>query len=370
MVSFVVDKELLYEKINLASRFTKSAGSFSLTNQGLLFQIRNDKLIITSSNLASFFNTSIKIEKKEGKDIDFVIETKKLIDFVNFLPSLRINFLIDEKKVVISNNETKGVFIRIKSNDFPSLPQLEKKHQKINLALWRKKLPLVLYATSDDDSRPALTGVNLTTTDDQLVFVSTDGFRLSFLSLKKEIDLPSMIIPSFFLEEILKTIKEDEVYLGCSLGEKVVFLRNKEDLFISRLIDGEFPPYEKVIPQEKRTSFSFTREDFLKKIKIISIFTRETSNVVVLNIAKNEVLIKPKNEEEGETEARQEVFDFQGEEVKIAFNIRFLMDFLSRFDEEEVVVEILKPDAPVIFKGKKDKNFFHIIMPVRIGSSL
>ena len=367
MVSFDVNKELFYEKINLASRFTKSANISLFTNQGLLFQIKNEELIITASNFVSFFNTSIKIEKKEGGNTDFIIETKKLIDFVNFLPSLKINFLIDEKKVVVSGEKTKGTFPRIKASDFPSLPQLEKEQQKISLALWRKKLPLVLFASSTDDSRQALTGVNLTAIDDRLIFVATDGFRLSFLSLKKEIDLPSMIIPASFLEEVLRTIKEEEIYLGYSQEEKAVFLRSKEDLFISRLIEGEFPQYEKVIPQEKKTSFSLVKDDFFKKIKIISIFTRETSNVVILNINKKEVLIKPKTEEESETEARQEVLDFQGEEVKIAFNIRFLIDFLSRFDEEEMVVEILKPDAPVIFKGKKDKNFFHIIMPVRIS---
>ena len=369
MISFIVDKELIYEKINLASRFTKLTNISSLANQGLLFQIKNEDLTITASNFISFFNTSIKIEKKEGKNTDFIIETKKLIDFINFLPALKIFFLIDEKKAVISDSakKIKGTFLRIKADDFPSLPKLEKEQQKIDLSVWQKKLPLVLFAASNDDSRPALTGVNLTATEDRLIFVATDGFRLSFLSLKKEIDLPAMIVPSSFLEEVLRIIKDEGVYLGYSSGEKCLFLKTKEDIFISRLIDAEFPPYEKVIPQEKRTSFSLIKEEFFKKIKAISIFTRETSNIVILNINKKEIIIKPKIEEESETEANQEIFEFQGEEVKVAFNTHFLIDFLSRFDEEELIVEILKPDAPVIFKGKKEKNFFHIIMPVRIS---
>lgn len=366
MTSFTVDKELFYEKINLASRFTKSTHISSLINQGFLFQIKKEKLIITASNFVNFFNTTIKLEKKEGEDTDFIIETKKLIDFISYFPSLKIDFLVDEKKVIVGDKTTKGDFQKLAISDFPNLPQLENKQQKINLSLWKEKLPLVLFASSNDDSRPTLTGVFITTKDDQLVFVATDGFRLSFYSFKKEVDLPSMIVPASFLEEVLRTVKDEEVYFGCSSEEKTLFFKNKEDVFVSRLIEGDFPPYERVIPQEKKTSFTILKEDFYKKIKIISIFTRESSNVVVLNIGKKEILIKPKTEE-GETETRQEIFDFQGEEVKIAFNINFLIEFLSRFNQEEVVVEILKPDAPVIFKGKKDNDFFHIIMPVRIN---
>lgn len=367
MVSFLVDKKIFLEKINLAARFTKTNTFSSLITQGIFFEIKNKHLNITSSNFSSFFTTTINLDKKEGKDASFIIETKKLIDFVNYLPTAKINFLVEEKRVIIGNDEIKGTFQKMVTTDFPKSPKIEEEEKKIKISLWQKKLPLVLFSSSSDDSRPALTGVFFTTKDEEIVFVSTDGFRLSLSSFKKEIDLPSMIIPSSFLEEVLRVVKEDEVGIGYSSEEKLFFVKTKEDIFLSRLIEGDFPPYEKVIPQEKKTSFSVLKEDFFQKIKSISVFTREISNVVVLNIGKKEMIIKPKTEEQNETEAKQEIYEFQGEEIRLAFNIRFLIDFLSRFNEEELVVEILRPDAPVVFKGKKDKDYLHIIMPVRIS---
>lgn len=367
MTSFFVDKERFLEKINLAARFTKTTTFSSLINQGILFEVENKHLNITSSNFSSFFTTTIDLDKKEGEDGSFIIETKKLIDFINYLPTTKIKFQVEEKKIIIGDEEIKGTFQKMVAADFPKIPKIEEKEQKIKISLWQKKLPLVLFSSSSDDSRPALTGVFFTTKDEQIVFVSTDGFRLSLSSFKKDINLPSMIIPSSFLEEALRVVKEDEVGIGYSSEEKLFFIKTKEDVFLSRLIESDFPPYEKVIPQEKKTSFSVLKEDFFQKIKSISVFTREISNIIVLNIGKKELIIKPKTEEQNETEARQEIYEFQGEETKLAFNIRFLIDFLSRLNEDELVVEILRPDAPVVFKGKKDKDYLHIIMPVRMS---
>lgn len=367
MIEFIVDKELFLKKINLALRFNQSFSFSTNINSGLLLESKGENLNIFSTNLTTFFSSLIKIEKKQNKDFKLIIEGKTISEFVNFLPSQKIFFLIEEKKVVIFDKENKASFPIINAQDYPKPIEVTTNKQKINFSIWQKKLPLVLFAASNDDSRPVLTGLHITSKEESLIFVATDGFRLSLYSIKKEIEIPPITIPAVFISDVLKAIKDNDLKISFSEEEKLIGFQSENDKFYSRLIDGDFPPFERVIPQTKKTSFTISRDDFFKKIKTMGIFAREKSNIIILEIKKDQLLIKPKNDEEIETYSRQEIFDFQGEETRIAFNIKFLNDFLTRFDEEEIVVEVLKPEAPAVFKGKKDKNFLHIIMPVRIA---
>lgn len=367
MIEFIVDKEFFLEKINLAYRFNQSFSFSTNINNGLLLESKGEVLKIFSTNLTTFFSSSIQIEKKQNKDFKLVVEGKTMGEFINFLSSQRISFLIEEKKIIVFDKENKASFPIINTQDYPKPIELTTKKQRINFSIWQKKLPLVLFAASNDDSRPILTGLHISPKDENLVFVATDGFRLSLYSIKKEVDIPSITIPAVFISDVLKAIKNDDLKIGFSEEEKLIGFQSKNDEFFSRLIDGDFPPFERVIPQTKNTSFIVSRDEFLKKIKTMGIFARERSNIVILEIKKDQLLIKPKNIEEIEIYSKQEIFDFQGEETRVAFNIKFLNDFLTRFDEEEIIIEILKSEAPVVFKGKKDTNFLHIIMPVRIA---
>ncbi len=367
MIEFVVDKEFFLEKINLAYRFNQSLSFSTNINNGLLLESKGETLMIFSTNLTTFFSSLIKIEKKSSKDFKIVIEGKAISEFISYLSSQKISFLIDEKKIVVFDKENKASFPIIGAQNYPKPIEPITNKQKINFSIWQKKLPLVLFAASNDDSRMILTGLHIAPKDEKLVFVATDGFRLSLYSVKKEVDIPSITIPAAFISDVLKAIKNDDLKVGFSEEEKLIGFQSKNDDFFSRLIDGDFPPFERVIPQTKNTTFTVYRDEFLKKIKTMGIFARERSNIIILEVKKDQLLIKPKNNEEVETYSKQEIFDFQGEEIRVAFNIKFLNDFLTRFDEEEIVIEILKSEAPVVFKGKKDKNFLHIIMPVRIA---
>jgi DNA polymerase-3 subunit beta len=359
-----LQRDFLLENLSFALRFTSSKLSSLTTLQGVLIKNEKNFLHFYSTNLSSYYHSSMKSDEKQTFEI--VIEPKKLTEFLSLLSSGELEVEIKEKQITVTQGKTRGGFPLIVSKDFPLPPPVEEKGQKIKADFFVKNLPLVLFSASSDDSRPVLTGVNLVSQDEELLMVTTDGFRLSLLKLKKEIELPSMIIPSSFLSEALNFLKDEkEIELKYSPKEKLIGLTIGRYELYSRLIEGEYPPFEKVIPADKKTTAETDKDELLRNIKLISIFARDVSNIIIIQTTKDAVQLKPKAEV-GENNSTQQDAEVQGEEQKIAFNYKFLLELLNHLDAKKISMEFLRSDSPAVFRSDKYPNLLHIIMPVRI----
>lgn len=360
-------KEILLETLSQASRFTSSKIATSPTLQGIyITSKKTDKetIHVYASDLNSFFHTTLKANV-EGEG-EIIVEPKRIMEFVTLLNPGPINIETKDKLLVVSQGKKTGSFPRMVAEDFPTPPVVEEKEQMVKTSFLGKHLPLVLFSTSSDEARPVLTGVNFVTSENEMIMVSTDGFRLTLVKTKKEIDIPPLIIPGSFLEEVLSLVKgEKEVGFSYSPKERLIRFRTENTEFYSRLIDGEFPPYEKVLPVEKKTEVVVDTEEFMKNVKLISVFAREYSNIILLEARKTELVCRPKIEGTTENMATQEA-EIKGEEQRVAFNFRFLLDFLNHATSKRVSMEVLRPDAPIVFKMEGNADFVHIIMPVRI----
>ncbi|OGK53233.1 DNA polymerase III subunit beta [Candidatus Roizmanbacteria bacterium RIFCSPLOWO2_01_FULL_44_13] len=356
-------KEEFLEKLNLASKFTSSRLVSASILQGVYLVGEENIIHVYSTNLNYYFHTSIKAPGKNK--FNAAVEPKKLAELLSLLPGGKIDISVGEKNVEIESGKIKAEFPLLDAKEFPLPPKITGSKQKIKAGFLRKNLPTVIFSASSDETRPALTGVNFVADDEGLKMISTDGFRLSLLTLKKEESLPSMIIPAQFLNEVMRLITEDEIGFSYSPEEKTMVFYVGDCELYTRLIEGDYPPYEKVIPTDKKTTAAVDREEFLRNVKLVSIFARDYSNVVVLNIEKGEVSIRPKT---GDTEKNVVVSEaaVEGEPQKIAFNYKFLIDFLTNTTSKKIIIELLRSDAPAVFKPDGVDNFIHIIMPVRI----
>jgi len=361
-----IKKDEFLKKLVFASRFTSLRFSTNILLSGVFLKKEKEKLHFYSTNLNYYYHSFMKVD--DGDDFEIVVEPKKLIEFLSFFSADKIDFQVEKTKLIISYDKNRGEFSLFSKEDFPLPPKIEEKKQRIKTVFLKESLPLVLFACSNDESRPVLTGVNFSTDEESLVMVGTDGFRLSILKTKKEINLDKLIVDSGFLNEVLYFVdKEEEVVFSYSEKEKIVYFQIENHELYSRIIEGDYPPYEKVIPaQEGNTKVIVEKESFLRNVKMISVFTRDFSNIVVFDIKKEGVYLRPRTEEEKNNNQAFLEGDIKGEETKIAFNHKFLLDFLNHFKEKEVFFEILRPDAPVVFKNPQKDNFLHIIMPVRI----
>lgn len=363
-----INKDILQEKLSLVSHFTSSKFSSLTALQGVLIKTEKNAIHLYSTNLSSFCHTTIK-QETEG-EIKVAIEPRKILEFLSLLPSGKIEIEINPpaggKEIIIIQGKTKGDFpILVANDEFPLPPKIEGKEQKIKTKKFFEGLSMVSFAASSDETRPVLTGINFLSQEDSNLLVSTDGFRLSLLKIKKDIDISSMIVPSAFLSDLGRLIKDEEISFSYINEEKTIVIKTKEDEFYSRLIEGEYPPFEKVIPSEIKTTIQLDREEFLRNIKLISIFARETSNIILINIGKSGIDIKPKTGSEDKNITYQEG-SVTGEDIKIAFNYKFLLDFLNNTNAKRITIETVRPDAPVVFRPDNNKDFLHIIMPVRI----
>ncbi len=358
-----VNKELFLEKLGLASKFTSSRLSSLTVVQGVLIEGEKGKINFYSTDLSSYCHTFIKTTN--GQNFRIIVDPKKIIEFLTLLPAGNLEVDISEKQLTISYEKTKGVFPIIASNEFPLPPKMDEKGQKIKADFLIKNLPLILFSSSNDETRPVLTGVNFLTDDDEMVMVATDGFRLSLVRMKKETDIPPMIVPAGFLGEVSRFFKDEEVYFNYSKTEKAISFKIGDNEFFSRLVEGEYPPFEKVIPSEKKTTIALDKEEFLRNIKLISVFARDFSNIIIIETEKDGIQIKPKKDTEGEDVAFQEA-TVEGEAQRIAFNYKFLLDFLNHAEAKRIKIDLVRSDAPVVFKLEDNPNFLHIIMPVRI----
>jgi DNA polymerase-3 subunit beta len=361
----VFNKEVFLDKLILASKFTSNKLINTNALQGVMLQFDKKFLHFYSSNLSSFFHT--KLNYQSEKELRVVVDPRKIIEFLTLLPSGEIEVEFKQKQIIIFFNKTRGSFPLIDFEDFPTPPPLKTKMEEIDKEIFNKKLPLVMFSSSQDESRPVLTGVNFVTDEDHLLMVATDGFRLSLLKTKKTTNFPSLIIPANILDEVVRLGKnEKNNYFSYFQKEKIItFILGDIEIY-SRLIEGDFPPYEKVIPIEKKTSIILNKDELLRNIKITSVFAKDFSNVVVFECSNEGLRIRPKINESEENNTFQEI-EFEGEEQKVAFNYRFLIDFLSRLGKEKKIkIEILRSDAPVVFKILGNNDYLHIIMPVRI----
>lgn len=363
-MTFSIDKDTFANLLAIASRFTSNRLSSSTSLQGILVRADSEGLSLYATNLITFFKTSFKLGGLEG--VEAVVEPKKMLEFLAFLPSGELTVEFNERQAVLKMNKTKGNFPLIVASDFPLPPIFPNKAERIDHVVFAKLLSMVLFSASTDDTRPVLTGVNFHSSDNELKLVTTDGFRLSLVQDKKLGEFPPMIIPADFLSEVLRYMKEAEVVkFNYSADEKMVMFEVDSHVFYSRLIEGDYPPFARVIPTEAKTTIVTDRSDLQRNIKLISVFARDFSNVIVMEVSSDGLTLRPKKEGNVENTAFQEA-EISGDGMTVAFNYKFVLDVLNAVEGDDITIELLRPDAPVVFKTKKNTGFLHVIMPVRI----
>ncbi|OGK54917.1 DNA polymerase III subunit beta [Candidatus Roizmanbacteria bacterium RIFCSPLOWO2_02_FULL_36_11] len=357
-------KDFLQEKIFNAQKFTLSKTSSVPLLQNGLIQVFDKKIAITTTNLNDFFYTELKNDTNEEKNN--VVDIKKIGEYLSLLPSGKIDLEFSDTSLIISMGKTKATFPVIKADDFPKIPTIEGKKHILEKKLINDYLSLVIFAAATDESRPILTGIYFQTSDDNLNIVATDGFRLSLVTKKTKETLPKTIISAKTINDITKLLNEDQdLEMTISETEKMVKFDLKKMEISSRLIDGDFPPFQKVIPTQHRTKFIVERDELLRNIKLSSVFARELSNTIVLDIKKDGLYIKPKSSP-GDDSIMYQPIEMEGEEKIIAFNFKFVLEFLSISKAKKIQFEMVDKNAPGLFREVGNDNFIHVIMPVRI----
>ena len=358
---------------NLQSKLSFVNHALSLKSQlpilqNILVETDKDKLKISSTDLEIGIEVYIPSNIEEEGEV--TIPAKTFIELINSISEESITLQTDKDNLLVTSKKTRSVFQTIKSDEFPKL--YKEKGEKIAVfheEEMKRDFSSIIFASSQDTTRPALSGVLVKQEQDGFLLVATDGYRLSLKHHKAASGTKSenqMIIPARVFRELM-AIKEEsediEVYVSKESSQ--ILFEQGDTLLIGRLIDGTFPNYEKIIPTDFSASIQFDREELQKAVKICSIFARDSANIIKLSLSKNEILVSSKSPSLGENTVKVDAM-LKGEENEIAFNSRYLIDVLSGITEKELVFEMTGPLNPGVFKIKDDNSYLHLIMPVRV----
>lgn len=364
----------------LKENFTKS---LSIVSKGLslkpqlpilshiLFKAKNNQLQLFSTNLelGIVYSTPAKVEE-EG---EVAVPGKLITEFVNSLYADKIELSSTEKNIQVKAGKTQASMAIGNPSDFPPYPNPSTVHKKLNFSKIKDAILRTIFAASTDEGRPILTGVKTSIADGKLTLSATDGYRLS----KEQVDLGGkaepleVILPAQSLLEVVRVAAEveaEEVELSIIENKNQVVFGLPHTQIFSRLIDGEFPNVEKIIPSGFKTKITVSREDFQQSVKTTSIFARGSANIIKVKTEKDGLRLSANTPQVGEEEDFVEA-KVEGEETEIAFNFRFLLDLLSNFPDKDLVLESSGALSPGVFKPKSPQPaFLHIVMPVRVQS--
>ncbi len=376
-------QENLVKGVIAVSRITSSGGKLPILSH-ILLRAQKEGLFLSATNLE--MSVTLKIGARIEKVGAIAVPARLLGEFVSSLVAGKIEMEAVEEQLQVTVEGTKAKFQGILATEFPEIPtELGEKIFEFKQN-FEDDVTSVAFAAATDDSRPVITGVQWKKEDGKLRMAATDGYRLSVRQTKvefirnkqkKEAKDFIKIIPAKTLLEVaflMKSFKfEGGVEVGITKNENQIVFKTGDVVLASRLLEGEFPPFEHIIPDKQQIQAVINQEDFLGAIRTAAIFARESANIVKVGIKKGKIEVSANNPQVGGEESVVEA-ETKGEEGKIAFNSRYLLDFLGSVKTKieknkggaKIILTMNGPLAPGLFKILGEEDYLHVIMPVRV----
>jgi DNA polymerase III subunit beta len=361
-------QEELSKALNICSRFSSNKVQLPVLANVLLTTDKS-KFRISSTNLE--VSVSIAIGAKVVEEGSLTVPSKIILDLVSNLRPGQIDLFSEKEVLKISSDSFDSTITGMNSSEFPVVPtEVGAGSLKLASSDFEKALSKVLFSVSVDETRPTLTGVLCIFGNDEVIFVSTDGFRLSQKKIKSgsQLEGKKIIVPKGTFSELPRMIDGDSVDLSFKKTENQIVFGLSNKVVGSRVIDGEFPDFERIIPKVSKIRVNVDKEEFLRNIKLASVFAKDSANVVKLSIKENSLEINAESQQHGTQKSTLDakVERDSKDKFEIAFNYRFLEEVLNVVDSDDVQIEFSEPNSPVLFIDKKDSNYLHIIMPVKL----
>ena len=343
----------------------------SLSN--LHFKLEGSELKITSTDLDITINAAITLNSSDGSG-GVLVQAKRFQELIRELPESSLEVDIPEPGKVFLKGEGIGSYTIPGGDpaDFPELPAVN-----ANLAFstdaddLKRMITKTIFAVSNDEMRPVLTGLLLQVRPNEVRFVATDGHRLSRM-IRSNIEYSGeprdVIVPMKALNLLMRNLDADDKP-ELALAETRASFKTGSQTLISRLIEGNYPRYESVIPEANPGRLTVNTSEFMSAARRVSIFANQLSKQLRLHINSDKVVLETEDQELG-GQAKEEIsVNYTGEPLEIAYNSQYLMDVLKQIDTEEVTFELGgEDDAAIVRPSSQEENedFLMLLMPIRL----
>lgn len=368
-----IHKNKIKEGLNVVERISLKSNSLPIL-KNILFKADKNFLMLSSTDLEA----GVKwwgLGKVESVG-EIIIFPGTFSSIINFLPEEQISLFIEKGNLQIDCGDCKTQINGIISDDFPIIPSVkEEKFIKINSTDFCKGISQLVDIPVFSATRPEISGILFLFKGKTLKIVATDSYRLGEKTINLDSfveDEVSFILSQKIAKEIINIFGDKNTEIKIIFGANQVLLESKmietdhpEIQFISRLVDGNYPNYEDIIPSKKETGIIANRGEFLNQLKAAGVFSGRTNEIKIKVLPeKKGIEITAKSSEIGDYNSFLPV-EIEGKKDEISFNFKYLIDGLTSIKSEKVLLELNGPSSPGVLRPLKGSDFLYIIMPIK-----
>ena len=371
-MKFIVSSSLLYKELQNLGGIINSTNTIPILDN-FLFNIEKNKLKITSSDLESSMTSEIEIESESSDSI--AISAKLLLDTLKTFADQPLTFSKSDKNTIeISADNGKYSLAYLDGSEFPKeIVIQDASATEINAEDFLNAINSTIFASGNDDLRPVMSGVFFQLTSENLTFVATDAHKL--VKYKRN-DIKASTLAEFIMPKkplnLLKNIIDNDHEITIEYNNSNAKFEMDGLTVICRLIDGQYPNYEAVIPNENPNVLTIDRSLLLSSLKRVSIFSNKTTHQVRLKIAGAELNISAEDVDFSNKAEERLTCDYKGEDIEIGFNSRFLIEMTNNLDCKEVKLEMSLPNRAGILRPldgySEDEELTMLVMPVMLNN--
>lgn len=360
-----IEQNKLAKHINIVQKGISSKTTLPILD-GILLEAKNGKLKLTGTDLEIGIESYTEANILEEGSI--VINSRLFGDIVKKLPNSEIDISTSENKMNIKCDASEFNLIGNPSLEYPELPTLiDQLSLKIPMDLFKNIIRQTVFATTQDETRPILTGVLFEIINGKASFVALDGYRLALKNVKLDSSEDiNIVIPGRTLTELNKILEEDEEDIEITLTPGHIVFNIGDTLVFSRLLEGQFLNYRDIIRADHETNVRVNRRELQNSLERASLLAKEEkANLVKLNVTDNKLVIKS-NSEIGNVNEEISV-ESEGKDLNIAFNSKYILDGIKAMEEEEIKLFFMGSLNPCIIKPAGDSNYTYLVLPVRLA---
>ncbi len=376
-MKFVVSSTELLSHLTSLSRVISSKSTMPILDN-FLFQIAESEITITASDLESTLITRLKLENIDGEG-SVAIPAKLFIDTLKEFPEQPLTFQIDDKTSVVEIFSDNGKYSIMGQNadDFPVLPKLnEEAASSVNVShvALRKGIEKTLFATADDELRPVMNGIFIELSPNYMSFVASDAHKLvryRRTDAKSDFD-SSFILPKKPAGLLKNLLPKEEFDVKIEFDEKNAFFTLSNYKLICRLVEGNYPSYNSVIPTKNPNVMVIDRLNFFNTVKRVSVFSNQASNLIKLNIADNQLVVSAQDIDFSISAVERLACEYEGDEMEIGFKSTFLQEILTNISASDVKVELSDPTRAGLLlpaeSADESEDTLMLLMPMMINA--
>jgi len=363
-MKFICERNILLKEISMAQEIIASKNVISILSN-IYLEAKNDSLIVKATDLKVNFETKVPVTVVEPGPA--TVFGEKFLGILNSIPEGEIEFEQKDNKVKVKTSVKKANFqLKSMSSDkFPEFPVSSAEYFEIPVKNFKEMVNQTVFAVSDDETRFFMNGVYLEKAENKIVMVATDGRRLAYIE-KDANDIqnfPGIIVHPKILNIVTKRAG-DEGLVAISVTDKIIFIRFGSYSFSSVLLEGQFPNYRKVIPEEQPHSLSVNRTEMLDALRRVSLLVEQKSHRIYLGLKPGIMEIYS---EEGEIgDAKEEIpCKYDGEEVALALNYRYIEEPFKVITSDEICIRFSGPTKAITIVPVPKTDFLHVVMPMQ-----